>query len=442
MLVPVADALAAIHSDLGGPAIVPVDVAAGPAAMRREVARPGVLVAVLARQASEAHLVRTWLRDHDAREVRVAEGYLVLVHTPGPARSPEPAGPGPWTTPDARPVPGATEADLDAVVLRQLVRATDRSDERPSAEIGSTTERALGRAGILAHDGRAWRPTVAALVMFGRRPDLFLPGCRLDATVGGERFTLRGTLMEVGRALDRSPAGTLDPLVVHEALNNAFLHRDWSEEGARSPIVLTIEGLRVDLSDPGRVLLGAPKTPRWPNPLLADFARRLRLVRGTGKGLERVGQRLAAAGMPTWSLVERDGWVHFVCELPEPAPRTTRNLPRHPQGSTPARQIAPTRPAVAPAPPAAIHPPPPPQAVTAPMPPPVPMLLPREPDGRADAVLGVLRGAGAATARQIAEALGCSRPVVGKVLTALVAEGRVRATSASSRSPFQAYEIA
>ncbi len=230
MLVPVADALAVVHAQLGRPALVPMDIAAGPAALRREVERPSVLVAVLAQHAAEAHLVRTWLRGHDAQEVRVAEGYLVLVHTPGPARSPEPEpepepAPAPWTTPDARPVPGATEADLDEVVLRQLLRAIDRSDERPSTEAGSTTERALGRAGILAHDGRVWRPTVAALVLFGRRPDLFLPGCRLDATVDGERFTLRGTLVEVGGALDRSPAGTLDPFVVHEALNNAFLHR-------------------------------------------------------------------------------------------------------------------------------------------------------------------------------------------------------------------------
>lgn len=441
MLVPVADALAAIHAQLGRPTLVPMDVAAGPAALRREVDRPDVLVAVLARHASEAHLVRTWLRGQDARGVRVAEGYLVLVHTPGPARSPEPARPAPWTTPDARPVPGATEADLDEAVLRQLLCAIDRSEERPSTEAGSTTERALGRAGILAHDGGVWRPTVAALVLFGRRPDLFLPGCRLDATVDGERFMLRGTLLEVGRALDRSPAGTLDPFVVHEALNNAFLHRDWSEEGARSPIVLTVEGSRVDMSDPGRVLLGAPRTRQWPNPLLADFARRLRLVRGAGTGLARVGRRLEAAGVPRWSLVDRDGWVHFVCDLPEPRSRTTRDLPRHPQAATPARLIVPLRPPSPPAPPAASRPPPPPKAVTTPEPPPIPMLLPREPDDRADAVLGVLR-AGATTARQIAEALGCSRPVVGKVLTVLVAEGRVRPTSASSRSPFQAYEVA
>ncbi len=209
--------------------------------------------------------------------------------------------------------------------------------------------------------------------------------------------------------------------------------------------MLTVEGTRVDLSDPGRVRLGAPGTRRWPNPLLADFARRLRLVRGAGKGLEQAGRRLVAAGMPRWSLVERDGWVHFVCELPEPAPRTTRNLPRPPQGPAPARQSAPVRPspaATAPTVPVAEASPPAPPVITTPAPAPVPMLLPREPDDRADAVLGVLRSAGAATARQVAEALGCSRPVVGKVLTVLVAEGRVRPTSASSRSPFQAYEVA
>ena len=69
------------------------------------------------------------------------------------------------------------------------------------------------------------------------------------------------------------------------------------------------------------------------------------------------------------------------------------------------------------------------------------MLLPRDPDDRADAVLATLRARGRATIREIAGALGCSRPVVGKVLTALIGDGRVRATQGAGRSPFQSYEV-
>lgn len=80
--------------------------------------------------------------------------------------------------------------------------------------------------------------------------------------------------------------------------------------------------------------------------------------------------------------------------------------------------------------------PPPPETAPA-----IPSLLPRDPDRRADAVLSILRARGRATTREIADALGCSRPVIGKVLTALVADERVTKVSASPRSPFQAYEL-
>lgn len=56
-------------------------------------------------------------------------------------------------------------------------------------------------------------------------------------------------------------------------------------------------------------------------------------------------------------------------------------------------------------------------------------------------MLATLRTHGRATTREIARALGCSRPVVGKVLTALVVDGRVRATQGAGRSPFQSYEV-
>jgi DNA-binding IclR family transcriptional regulator len=56
-------------------------------------------------------------------------------------------------------------------------------------------------------------------------------------------------------------------------------------------------------------------------------------------------------------------------------------------------------------------------------------------------VLRLLGERGRLTARELAAALGCSRPVVGKILTVLVSEGRVRAL-AEGRSPFQAYALA
>ena len=51
------------------------------------------------------------------------------------------------------------------------------------------------------------------------------------------------------------------------------------------------------------------------------------------------------------------------------------------------------------------------------------------------------RTLGDVTADWLGTALGCSRPVVGRLIATLVADGRVRAL-AEGRSPFQAYEIA
>jgi hypothetical protein len=58
------------------------------------------------------------------------------------------------------------------------------------------------------------------------------------------------------------------------------------------------------------------------------------------------------------------------------------------------------------------------------------------------AALAALHARQRTTTRELAAALACSQLVNGEVITALVAQGRVRPTVTLGRSPFQAYEVA
>ena len=455
---PLVETLALIHADLGEPPLVPLDPRDGPRPLRAaftDAARSddGALLALLARGPAEAALVRTWLpltHGVDYQVVPVREGELVLVYVPGravaPATTPAVAR---QPTPDLLPVPDATADDLDDGLIRRVLVQAGRADARSLPATATNEERFLALHGVLAHDGVSWRPTVAAMVALGRRPELFLPGCAVIGAVDGQAIDVRGPLPRQLRTLDRTVDTIVDRAVLLEAVLNALLHRDWDD--ATTPARVAVDGERVDVVQPGRLAGGAPARPCHRNPKLVEFAVALGLTRGDGTGLADVTRRLTQARRSPPSLVGRDGAVRFVAEVPR-ARRATAPTPRHLPPVPAARvesahRVVPlTMPATVPAPtaPTARVAPP---SQPAPVPPPIalqhvfPALLPRDPDDRTTAVLAALRARGRASTREIAATLGCSRPVIGKVLTALVSEGRVRPTEADGHSPFQAYEV-
>jgi predicted HTH transcriptional regulator len=460
------DALALVHAELGEPPITVLDPAAGPRALRRAVADAardpeGGLLAVLAADAAALTLPRTWLATGPRAELHtmpVEEGVLLLARVPGTGQRAvaERARPVAWATADATPVTGATEDDLDDDGVRRLL---EKVDERCPATHGSNTERYLGRRGILALDGRRWRPTVAAMLVAGLRPELFVPGCAVELEVDGEGRELRGTVPELVRRFGEGLVACVDADLLAEVVLNALLHRDWSVE---VPVRVGLSGERLVVTSPGALPTGAPRRAVHPNPLLLHFAEALGLTSGAGRGLRDVARRLEAIRRRPFSLVERQGEVWFVADVrrarerraaprnPEPAQVTSPPLVTASSATTPAPSPEPVpATSLAIAPPAPTPPPtessyrpaPAPAAAVASPPAAIPVLLPRDPDDRAAAVLAALRAQGQATTRELAAALGCSRPVVGKVLTALVAEGRVRPTVSAGRSPFQSYEV-
>jgi predicted HTH transcriptional regulator len=406
----------------------------------------------------------------------VEEGVLLFARVPGTGRRkavaerPRPAA---WATPDAAPLPGATEGDLDDDAVRRLL---EKVDERYPAPYGSNTERYLGRRGILVLDGQRWRPTLSAMLVAGRRPELFVPGCAVELEVDGEGRELRGTVPELVRRVGEGLVAGVDADLLAEVVLNALLHRDWSVD---APIRVGLTGERLVVTSPGPLAAGAPRRAVHPNPLLAHFAEALGLTGSDGRGLRDVARRLEAMRRRPFSLVERHGEVWFVADVrrarecrpatamatatraltPEPTRVASLALiPATSKERAPATVPEPI-PATSPESPTATSPLPAPPAVThsaaappsrpvsssaapvASAPPAIPALLPRDPDDRSAAVLAALRAQGHATTRELAAALGCSRPVVGKVLTALVAEGRVHPTVSAGRSPFQSYEV-
>ncbi|MCK6502708.1 hypothetical protein L6R53_04810 [Myxococcota bacterium] len=427
---PAADALAGVHADLGALPLRALTVADGPRTVRTAVATArrdarGGLVAVLAPSVAEAGLVRAWLREGDAHTLPVAEGALVLVHAPGRPTSPAPPPVRRVLTPDLAPVPRATLDDLDDALVHRVLRRTSTPPDRRLPAHATPTEAWLARYGLLAHDGERWRPTIAAMVALGRRPDVFLPGCVVAGHVDGEPVDARGPLPALLARLDRDLPADLDRAVVLELVLNALVHRAWSDP---APVRLTVCRTRLELVEPGHLAPDAPAHRQPPNPRLLALAADLDLTRGDGRGLGEVTRRLARAGLPRPTLRAHGGEVRVVVDLARraPAPPTSRHPP--PVPAAPAAEPTPPTPAT-------IEPPSAPAAA-------VPALLPRAPTDRADAVLTALRARGRATTRELAATLGCSRPVVGKVLTALVAAGKVRPTAADGHSPFQAYEAA
>ncbi len=457
---PLADTLALLHADLGAPPLVALDPRDGPTALRTALASllrsgDGGLLALLARTPAEAALVLSWLRAAkgvDAQAVPVVEGELVVVFVPArEAVTAPPPSPAPRATPDLVPVLGATADDLDERLLRRVLAQAGPTPDHVLPEPATAEERMLARHGLLAHDGTRWRPTVAAVVALAHRPDVFVPGCAVHGTVDGEPIEARGPLPRLLRTMDRALDAPLLRAVVLEGVLNAMLHRDWRDRD--SPVQLTVVGERVEIVHPGRLADGAPDRPRHRNPKLVELAVDLGLTHGTGRSLADVGASVVDARRSPPTLTARDGVVRFVAEVPlqraQVAARPTlpapRNLPPVPAArpQVPSVAAAPTTEEAACLPPAAaptmVTPPAAPVA-TSPLA--VPSLLPRDPDDRSAAVLAALHARQRATTRELAAALGCSRPVIGKVITALVAEGRVRPTVAEGHSPFQAYEVA
>lgn len=235
------------------------------------------------------------------------------------------------------PVIRATLADVDPARFHQYLRR--RSDGPLPAPSESDRFRGLLRnLGFATRSGTtdpdAAIPTVAALLLFGRAPQQFLPQARVElARFAGDkpgpaadRTTVGGTLAEqLDGAMDfitrhmrvaariegfrREDLPEYPPEVVRELLLNALVHRDYSLRGMAVQVWMFFD--RWEITSPGR--LPGPLTPadleRSPerlarNPRLAEAMRILGHGEGLGLGLSQARARFEVAGLPPPILAE------------------------------------------------------------------------------------------------------------------------------------------
>ena len=180
----------------------------------------------------------------------------------------------------------------------------------------------------MLHENGPHSATVAALMLFGKNPDCFLPHAKIDAVAyfdreknhnAKERRSLRGpilplrgvdgTLLEPGlveKAVEfverstkavqledrvRQQRSDYPPEVVREAIVNAIIHRDYSLSGA--DIEVSIYSDRLEITSPGSLVNGntlermKAGCRRTRNELLKDVMRDYGYLEHMGMGVPR-----------------------------------------------------------------------------------------------------------------------------------------------------------
>jgi ATP-dependent DNA helicase RecG len=210
---------------------------------------------------------------------------------------------------EARIPPGATVNDLDYEQVANYLKVLRLSNEANSQEV-------LHRRGCLIMEDGVLRPTYAALLLFGKHPQQWLPSAsilaaRFPGMAISDEFIkqeIRGTLPEqlrqaetftrdhlrsVARLVGLTRQETLEyPLeAVRELIVNAIAHRDYNLQG--DTIHLHIFADRLEIHSPG----GLPGPVNLENLLEARFSRNaviaqvlsdLGFVERLGYGLNRV----------------------------------------------------------------------------------------------------------------------------------------------------------
>lgn len=284
----------------------------------------GQIVAVSVSRSAQAHQLT------DGR-ILVRSGPRNRVLTSAEARQMESSrGSGNY---EEQPAPGATMDDLDPATIGEYT--AKRSERAPRGEQLSGEE-LLIEAGALGLDGV---PTVAGLLLFGRRPQRFVEqsGLVFVRFAGtdprgpggqpgyGRREELNGPLARViegawrvlreemrheavipGLAREEHPE--YPPFAVREALVNAVCHRDYAVKGLRVEIRMFDD--RLEIVSPG----GLPGHITLDNIIEEHYSRNPRIVRGLyywgyieelGLGVDRMIEEMLRDGHPAPEFVSK-----------------------------------------------------------------------------------------------------------------------------------------
>lgn len=235
---------------------------------------------------------------------------------------------------DERPCPEATLDDVDSSAVTDFVRRARYERQFPLPE-GAPVADVLAHLDLL----HAGRPTNAAVLLFGRDPQRFLPcaevrcmhfyGTEIQRPVPFYRI-FKGSLFEqVDRAENfvlsvinrsvgtrefsaRAPAAhEIPPAVIREAIVNAAAHRDYASAAA---VQVSVFADRVEVWNPGELL--PPLTPeglRHPhssiarNPRVCEPLFLARYIEKFGTGTLMMIRESAAHALPEPDFGQRAG---------------------------------------------------------------------------------------------------------------------------------------
>ena len=251
---------------------------------------------------------------------------------------------------------GASLDDIDPGRVRRFLETAARRGRIPDLSSDLSLVEALRRLKVLRVVGDHLEPTMAAVLLFAREPQRFVP----QSVVGLARFpgTTRGTTQIVDRA---DVEGDLAEIIeqaeafvrrntritskiyhaqrleiteypfpaIREAIANAVIHRDYWQTGSRVQVAVYAD--RVEVESPGGLLppitvetLGHTP-PVWRNPDLAGLLYRLGYIEQFGTGIERMRGDMRAHGLPEPCFEARPGW--FRVTFPGPGERILDLIP-------------------------------------------------------------------------------------------------------------------
>jgi ATP-dependent DNA helicase RecG len=227
---------------------------------------------------------------------------------------------------ESEPVPAATLVDLDKGVLDEYLAKRAERGQRP---VSNRLEDHLVEIGAMTEDGT---PTVAGLLLFGKRPQTFLsqggvifvkflgtePRGRDGLAGYGRRVEIDGPLARVieriwnliweemrveavVNGLKREEVPEYPRFAVREAVINALCHRDYRLAGRRVEIRMFED--RLEVISPG----GLPGYITVDNIVEEHFSRNPRLVAGLfqwgyieelGLGIDRMIEEMLQQGHP------------------------------------------------------------------------------------------------------------------------------------------------
>ncbi len=213
--------------------------------------------------------------------------------------------------PSAMPIVGATWADLDPLEFNRVKRMV--TENHGDTALLDLSDQDMAKAlGLVKTENDVITPTLAGLLLVGKETALgeYIPAHEVafqvlqndEVRVNDfhrwpllrtlewilEAFQIRNEERELNLGMFRIGVPTYDRRGFREAVNNALIHRDYTQLGA---VHIQIHNDRIRISNPGEFVQGVNtdnllvSEPRPRNPRLADAFKRIGLVERVGRGV-------------------------------------------------------------------------------------------------------------------------------------------------------------